>query len=144
MHHSKITDSQLEEQRSAVATASVVMEIGYSQACDLRPISPAFHLLFEDCLAAGGLTYDATTDGGQIHECLQIGAVTAQWGESAATKLLIEAQLQYSEAFDFEDLRDLMHEVASGWYEAGALNWGAGVTCTGVGRIDPEWLDDIQ
>lgn len=59
----------------------------------------------------------------------------------------VTAVLEYSDAFDFEDLQALLSKVLNEAKENGSLNLaasdnhGVGVQCISVGRICPEWRD---
>ena len=59
----------------------------------------------------------------------------------------ITAFIEYPEAFDFEDLRTIIHRVLSEAQAQGALdlpaaeNGGVKVECSRVGRICPNWRD---
>ncbi|RJX80319.1 hypothetical protein [Pseudomonas sp. LS-2] len=58
----------------------------------------------------------------------------------------INLRIEYAEAFDFEDLRTIFHNVLAEAKECGALNLpaseaedGVAVECKAIGQIWPYW-----
>ena len=62
-------------------------------------------------------------------------------------KAEVMIELEYAEAFDFEDLRAIFHRVLAEAHEHKKLdlpaagNDGVEVKCVSVGRVWPEWID---
>lgn len=59
----------------------------------------------------------------------------------------INLRLKYSDAFDFEDLRGIMHKVLEKAKADGLLDFEEGgerFECLSVGHVCPDWMADSQ
>jgi len=120
--------------------AEVSIRVQYASAFDSSALTAIYRKALNEYQAAGSLDL-LESPADEKAQCISIGDITSTWRD--ATTADIVALVEYTDAIDFEEVRDLFFAALKASQSIGSLNFEgeSPSQCTAILRVDPDWID---
>lgn len=120
--------------------AEVSIRVQYASAFDISALTAIYRTTLNEYQATGSLDLlENLAD--ETAQCISIGDITSTWRDATTADIVV--LVEYTDAFDFEEVRDLFSAALEDSQSNGSLNYEGepASQCTAIMRVDPDWVD---
>lgn len=124
----------------AHALPAIICPFQYTSAFDLSALTGIYRKALIEHQTAGSLDL-LESPADETAKCTSIGDITSTWRDAKNADIV--ALVEYTDAIDFEEVRDLFSPALEASKSIGNLNFEgeSPSQCTAILRVDPDWVD---